>query len=155
MALAISIGILLSIVSIALHSVSTSLLIHSLRRKPEALQRKFGDVRVFSLAAVWLLITHTLHSIVWAVAYMLVVGRPLFADMQDAVYFSAVTFSTLGYGDIVIEGRWKMLSACQAMTGLLIFGWSSALLYSVVSRVWAERFGPSPDSSNPNSSGNE
>lgn len=140
MILSIAFGILLAIVTIVIHAVSSSCLIGVLRNPAASFQARFGELKALVLTAVWLLVTHILETGVWAIAYGYVVGGEQFTDFEDTAYFSTVTFTTLGYGDIVIEGHWRMLSACQAMTGLLAFGWSTALLFAVVERVWKRKF---------------
>ncbi|KAF0100625.1 MAG: Ion transport 2 domain-containing protein [Rhodospirillaceae bacterium] len=66
-------------------------------------------------------------------------------DFETALYFSTVTFTTLGYGDVVLEGNWRLFGAIEAGNGLILFGWSTAFLLSVTSRLrllehdWLER----------------
>ncbi len=139
MLIAIGLGILLAVVTISIHALGTSTLIRLLQSKSGSFKKRFGDLKALSIAATGLLVIHIIETTIWATAYLLAVGGKKFANFEEAVYFSTVTFTTLGYGDIVIDGRWRMLSACQAMTGLLVFGWSTALLFSVVERVWHRR----------------
>lgn len=141
MLIAIGLGILLAVITISIHAIGTSSLIRLLRSKSTGFQDRFGDLKALSITATGLFVIHIVETTVWAVAYLLAVGGKTFTSLEEAVYFSTVTFTTLGYGDIVIEGKWRMLSACQAMTGLLVFGWSTALLFAVVERVWRHRFG--------------
>jgi hypothetical protein len=68
-------------------------------------------------------------------------------DFETALYFSTVTFTTLGYGDVVLEGNWRLFGAIEAGNGLILFGWSTAFLLSVTSRLrllehdWLEKTG--------------
>lgn len=68
-------------------------------------------------------------------------------DFETALYFSTVTFTTLGYGDVVLDGNWRLFGAIEAGNGLILFGWSTAFLLSVTSRLrllehdWLERTG--------------
>jgi hypothetical protein len=56
---------------------------------------------------------------------------------EEAVYFSVVTFTTLGYGDITLaDHQWRLLSGAEALNGVLLVGWSTALLFAVVQRCW-------------------
>jgi hypothetical protein len=146
MLIAIGLGLLLAVVTIAIHAVGTSTIIRLLQSHSESYNSRIGELKALTFAAVGLLVTHIVETVVWALAYSMAVGGPTFSKLEDAVYFSTVTFTTLGYGDIVIEGDWRMLCACQAMTGLLVFGWSTALLFAVVERVWKHRFGDSNES---------
>lgn len=69
------------------------------------------------------------------------------SDFETALYFSTVTFTTLGYGDVVLEGNWRLFGAIEAGNGLILFGWSTAFLLSVTSRLrllehdWLEKAG--------------
>jgi hypothetical protein len=68
-------------------------------------------------------------------------------DFETALYFSTVTFTTLGYGDVVLEGNWRLFGAIEAGNGLILFGWSTTFLISVTSRLrllehdWLEKTG--------------
>ncbi len=129
-------GTLLTIVTIFLHAGGTAYLIRFLKYQAQKHKSRIGEFRVLSTTAVALLFIHTLEVMIWAAAYFILVGNDKFGDFETAVYFSTVTFTSLGYGDIVIEGPWRMLSAFQVMTGILIFGWSTALFFTVVQRIW-------------------
>ena len=139
MIIVIGIGIGLGVLCIAIHAVGTFVIIDSLRAKTPAFKGTLGKLKALNVVAVGLLLMHITEIVVWAVAYKFSVGHETFPGLEDAIYFSTVTFTTLGYGDIVIDGAWRMLSACQAMIGLLVFGWSTALLFAVVQQIVTAR----------------
>jgi len=56
-------------------------------------------------------------------------------DFEAALYFSTASFTTLGYGDVVLDQRWRLLGAIEGANGLLLFGWSTAFLISVTGRM--------------------
>jgi hypothetical protein len=58
-------------------------------------------------------------------------------DLQSALYFSAVTYTTTGYGDLVLPPDWRLVGAVEAVTGILMCGWSTGFFFAVVSRVSA------------------
>ncbi|HLG46301.1 MAG TPA: potassium channel family protein [Reyranella sp.] len=66
-------------------------------------------------------------------------------DLETALYFSTASFTTIGYGDVVLDQRWRLVGAIEGANGLLLFGWSTAFLFSVISRMrtlehdWLER----------------
>jgi hypothetical protein len=70
----------------------------------------------------------------YAVAF-LAVGA--LGDFEAALYFSTTSFTTLGYGDVVLDQRWRLLGAIEGANGLLLFGWSTAFLISVTGRMRA------------------
>jgi hypothetical protein len=59
--------------------------------------------------------------------------------LEKAVYFSTVTFTTLGFGDITLDEEWRLLSSFEAANGLLMFGWTTALVFAAVQWVYAGR----------------
>jgi hypothetical protein len=56
-------------------------------------------------------------------------------DQTDAFYFAFVNYTTLGYGDILPAERWRLLGPMAAMNGVLLFGWSTAVIYDVLRAV--------------------
>jgi hypothetical protein len=80
---------------------------------------------------------HLAEVIVWAVFYLVIAPVKEIGTFEEAVYFSAVTFTTLGYGDITLaDHHWRLLSGAEALNGVLLAGWSTALLFAVFQRCW-------------------
>jgi Ion channel len=69
----------------------------------------------------------------WAIFYYLQDALPSF---EQSLYFSTVTFTTVGYGDIVLGNEWRQLATFEAMNGWIIFGWATALIMAVVQRLY-------------------
>jgi hypothetical protein len=80
-----------------------------------------------------LMVAHTLEVLVWSLAYVIVDAAPADADQ---VYFAFVNYTTLGYGDIVPVARWRLLGPMTAMNGVLLFGWSTAVIFEVLRRAF-------------------
>ena len=89
-------------------------------------------IRLFISLAGWIILLHVTEIAVWALAYALMRAMP---DFQSALYFSAVTYTTTGYGDLVLPDRWRLVGAVEALTGILMCGWSTAFFFAVVSRM--------------------
>ena len=90
------------------------------------------------VTALGLMLLHCLQIFVWAVAYRLLTPVQPIDSLEAAMYFSAVTFTTLGYGDITLSSeQWRLLTGIEALNGVLLLGWSTALLYAVVHRTWS------------------
>jgi hypothetical protein len=79
-----------------------------------------------------LLAGHLAQMVAWAMVFM-VVGE--FRDSAIAFYHSAVNYATLGYGDIVMSPRWRLLGPLEAVNGTLAFGWSTAVIVTAVIRL--------------------
>ena len=75
--------------------------------------------------------------LLWA---LLLSGLNLFTNLETSFYFSAMTFTTVGYGDVVLPPCWHLLSVGLALNGLLMAGWSTALLVYVVQHMMELRF---------------
>ena len=134
----ILVGILLTVATVGIHATGTAWWIGRLVRSYEAKPRKLdrlSTIWALCATAVVLLLLHVAEVTVWASAYLAIPNDQL-NTVEEAVYFSTVTFTSLGYGDVVIENSWRLLSGIQAMVGLLVFGWSTALLFAVVRRIW-------------------
>jgi Ion channel len=84
-----------------------------------------------------LMIAHALEVIAWSLAYLIVGAAPAGADL---VYFAFVNYTTLGYGDVIPLERWQLLGPITAMNGVLLFGWSTAVIFEVLRRTLARTF---------------
>jgi hypothetical protein len=76
-----------------------------------------------------LMAAHTTEVFVWSVAYAIVNAAP---DDANLVYFAFVNYTTLGYGDVTPLAKWRLLGPMTAMNGVLMFGWSTALIFEVL-----------------------
>jgi hypothetical protein len=59
--------------------------------------------------------------------------------MPSAFYFSAVTYTTTGYGDVVLPADWRLLGGVEALTGILMCGWSTGFFFAIVDRIYQPR----------------
>ncbi len=79
-----------------------------------------------------LLAVHSVEIWMWAAVYALTDAVNNFAD---AIYFSAITFSTLGYGDAILEDKWRLLAGMEGLSGFVLIGWSTAYLVAASTRI--------------------
>jgi hypothetical protein len=75
---------------------------------------------------------HTVEIWLYALLYFIQGALP---DFESALYFSTTSFTTIGYGDLVLDKQWRLVSAIEGANGLLLFGWSTAFLFSVTARM--------------------
>lgn len=131
-----------SVINIAIHSMIMAIIVRvaqlagARRRRHPALFLAAVMIPIVSI----LMATHALEVIVWSIAYGLVDAAP---EGSDLVYFAFVNYATLGYGDIVPVARWRLLGPITAMNGVLLFGWSTAVMFEVL-RKTMERGGTAP-----------
>jgi Ion channel len=81
-----------------------------------------------------LMAAHATEVVVWALVYDIVNAAPAGADL---VYFAFVNYTTLGYGDVIPVASWRLLGPMTAMNGVLLFGWSTAVIFEVLRRAMA------------------
>jgi hypothetical protein len=102
-------------------------------------KRPLPRVVLFLLLTVGVMLAaHTVQIWMWAAIFLLISNLP---DLETSFYFAAVTYTTLGYGDVVLDENARIVATFCAITGLLTFGISTAFLIGVLSRVLPDRLG--------------
>jgi hypothetical protein len=132
------IGALMISVSVVFHVVTLIFLIDLVKKNlPRVTQRhKMPRIVLTMVFSVLVVIgVHTVEAWTWAALY-LHLGE--FGDLQTALYFSVVTATTLGYGDITLSPDWQILSTFEAMGGLTLFGVSTAFLLELLRYLYKE-----------------
>ena len=95
-------------------------------------QLSIGTVLIIVTVMVHALATRVALHHIWAWTYI-AVGA--FDGLESAFYFSLVVFTTLGLGDVVLDPSWRVLSAVEATNGLMMFGWTTALIFWFLQRL--------------------
>lgn len=130
--LPIGFGIGVSLLNIAIHALLTVVTVRAVRSNAALASRHanlFAEVTIMVVAAAMLMLAHLVEVWVWAVAYWLLDVTP---DNHEVFSFAFVNYTTLGYGDIVPKRQWSVLGPMTAMNGVLLFGWSTAVLFQVL-----------------------
>jgi hypothetical protein len=92
--------------------------------------------------SLWLLGAITICCWMWAATF---IALDLFATLEAALYFSTVTLTTLGYGDITLPVGWRLLAGICAANGLLLFGLTAAFLFELFARIHQAQSKNSPN----------
>jgi voltage-gated potassium channel len=126
-------------VTVVIHGVGTLAVI---ARLATALRRHTGSrgritsglltIRVVSS----LLLVHLVEASAWAALYRLTQALP---DAETAFYFSITSYTTVGYGDVVLPPDWRMLGPIEAATGILMFGWSTGVMAAAITRIHGDQ----------------
>ena len=140
MLLNIAIAAFLMIVTTVIHAGSTVLAIRLNRSLRGGLHQRLKQIHIYWLGGIVLvLFLVALAEVgVWAAAYLILDAVEGF---EKALYFSMVTFTTLGYGEIVLDERWRLLASFEAANGIIMFGWTTAIVLATVQNVYF-RFNP-------------
>ena len=132
------IGAALMALTVAIHAFGTVALVEALlRRQADDISRSRWRAILQALigAILWLLMLHLLEIVIWASAFLVLELADDLRTLEEAIYFSFVTYTTLGYGDITLSGPWRIMSGIEALNGVLLAGWSTALLFAIVQRL--------------------
>ena len=125
------VGGIVSLGNIAVHAIVMTLVVTVVRRVGSWERRNaslwLASVMVATVGV--LLMAHVAEVIVWSVTYLILDVAPSEADV---LYFAFVNYTTLGYGDIVPVERWRLIGPITAMNGILLFGWSTAVIFEVL-----------------------
>ena len=132
------VGGAVSILNISIHALATTWVIQLGRTMGEsALSRSSVFlIRVMIVTVSVLMLAHFCEVCVWALAYSIFKVMPASAG-ASSVYFAFVNYTTLGYGDVVPVERWNLLGPATAMNGVLLFGWSTAVIFEILRRAIA------------------
>ena len=120
---------------VIVQSAGMLLLIHWLARarqvleSPRVLRRVAFLVRLF----VWIVLLHLIQVGLWAIVFWRSREVP---TLETAVYFSLTSYTTIGFGDVVLGPGWRVMAGVEGLTGLLLVGWSTAFVFAVVNRMY-------------------
>jgi hypothetical protein len=130
-------GSAVSVCNIVIHALVMATVVQvaqivSTRTTPRPSQRL---IAVMIATILVLMAAHVLEVFVWSLAYVIIGVAPAEAD---AMYFAFVNYTTLGYGDVTPVDRWRLLGPMTAMNGVLLFGWSTAVIFEVLRKAMRE-----------------
>ena len=95
------------------------------------------DLAIVALAISFAFVAHLIEIALWAVL-LIICGE--FQEFGNAFYHSAVNYTTLGYGDLLLTPSWRLLGPLEAANGALMFGFSTAMVFAVIQRLLMARF---------------
>jgi hypothetical protein len=134
----LTIGSALVVVTVLVHGVSLDIILTALRAiGMETLIRW----RLLSLSLLVLAVfsAHLIEIWIWAVFYFFIEEIPTF---KTALYFSTSSFTTVGYGDLTLSEEWRLLGSLESANGMILFGWSTAFIFTVIHRIYEHLYQP-------------
>jgi hypothetical protein len=133
MLIQLAVGAVASIGCITVHSFMMAVVLKVARSHTGL--RRYSSLSlswVMASALCVLMAAHTLEVALWALVYRMIAVAP---PGSDLLYFAFVNYTTLGYGDILPVERWHLLGPFAAMNGILLFGWSTAVIFEILRRT--------------------
>ena len=127
-------GGIVSLGNIGIHAAAMTIVVDVARRVADRDRRRprlwLAAIMVATVGV--LLVTHVAEVIAWSLAYWILGAAPPGSDLLD---FAFVNYTTLGYGDITPVREWRLIGPFTAMNGVLLFGWSAAILFEVLRKT--------------------
>src|SRR5712691_11502865 len=120
---------------VIVQSVGMVVLIHWLARVRQVLESPSTHRRVALLLRLFagIVLLHLIQVGLWAVVFWRARELP---NLETALYFSLATYTTIGFGDVVVGPGWRVLAGIEGLTGILLVGWSTAFVFAVVNRMY-------------------
>ena len=106
--------------------------LHAAIRSDATRSRTVRAVRPLLIVMIAMMLGNFLQIVIWGVLFI-VLGE--FSELYEAIYHSAVNFTSLGYGDVVMSARWKLLGPLEAANGVLMLGMTSAALMAILQHL--------------------
>ena len=125
---------ILVILTLVTQSAGMGVLIHRVRAQFVRELHRLGPLRSAALIVRFMsvmMVFHLLQILLWAGFYR----WNCFPSWENAFYFSATSFSTVGYGDLVLPQAWRTLGPVESVTGVLMCGLSASFLFTIVNRL--------------------
>ena len=113
---------------VAVHAIGVTTAMRWVRASMAGPRHFWRGVWLFIRLAGWIVFLHLVQITAWALCYVWSSAMP---DLQSALYFSAVTYTTTGYGDLVLPADWRLVGAIEALTGILMCGLSTGSFFAV------------------------
>jgi hypothetical protein len=131
MVIQLLVGSLVSVSNIMVHALATVAAVTIARRagRKPAPRPRLHLMTVMVATVLMLMLAHVIEIVVWSLSYAIAGAAP---EGSDLLYFAFVNYTTLGYGDVTPVRAWQLLGPMAAMNGILMFGWSTAVLFEVL-----------------------
>jgi hypothetical protein len=118
---------------VAIHITGLGLLSRMLRRHADFFHsRRSRPLPLLLAATIGIVLIHTVEIWVYAAVYL---GLRAFPHFEQALYYSTVTYASIGYGDVLMPVKWRIFGAIEGAAGVIMLGWSTAYLVSLLTQL--------------------
>ena len=130
-------ALVLVAVTVAVHATGLAVLLRGWDRWHAVTPTRFWPTTALVIRVTWwLILIHLVEISVWGLFYF---WKGFLPDAESAFYFSGVTYATIGYGDLVLSGPWRMLGPIEGLTGILMCGLSTGIFFAMINRILLSR----------------
>lgn len=134
------IGCFMIALTVTIHAVVLDRLVFVLEKLGPIIFKTFAHVweiplMVFTVLVVFL--SHITQIWLWALLFLYLEPNILH-NLETALYFSTSSFTTVGFGDVFLDEEWRLLSSFEAANGFILFGWSTAFIFEIISKLYKD-----------------
>ena len=120
------------IATVFIHLTGLAILVRVLRAPSwHPFLERLRPITLLLGASIGIFAIHTVEIWLFALLYLILGALPHF---EQALYFSTLTYTTIGYGDVVLGMSWRILGAIEGATGIIMLGWSTAFIVSLLAQ---------------------
>ena len=137
--LPLAVGAIAVVGTVIIHALATGTTVNIVRRETRigrAGASFWKNVAIVAVAILVAFVAHLIEIALWAILFMICGEFPEFGPAFD---HSAVNYTTLGYGNVIMTPSWRLLGPLEAADGMLMFGVSTALIFAVIQRLLRAR----------------
>ena len=121
-------------ITVAIHAVGLGIVLSRWAKVHPVAPTRFWPIAWLLIRLAWcLILIHLVEISVWGLYYL---WRECLPDAESAFYFAGVTYTTIGYGDLVLKEPWRMLGPVEGLAGILMCGLSAGIFFAVVAKIY-------------------
>lgn len=134
------IGCLMIGFTVIIHAIALDKIVNALEKLGPTAYKHFKHsweipLMVFTVLGVFM--THIVQIWIWAILFYYL--EPITLNtFEAALYFSTSSFTTVGFGDVYLDEKWRLLSAFESANGFILFGWSTAFIFEIISKLYKD-----------------
>lgn len=129
----LSLASVMVVVTVLVHLTGLAVLVRILRSNHWLIRPlKMTPLAILLGASIGIFAIHTIEIWLYALLYLLLGATQ---DFEQSLYFSTVTYASIGYGDVLLSKDWRILGAIEGATGIIMLGWSTAFLVSLLAQL--------------------
>ncbi|TDQ72289.1 potassium channel family protein [Sphingobacterium yanglingense] len=141
---AILTGLMIITINVIVQAFSTiyffRIFIPQYQRKAERTKTIYPSLWMLVYLVSFLTLLHASQCTLWAATYYF---DPSISDLdsfEQAIYFSLITFTTIGYGDVTIDSEWRILAGLEGINGIMLIGWSTAMVFAFLQVLFRQNW---------------
>lgn len=127
-------------VTVFIHAVILDKLVTLLKKAGPICYKKLNTLWEIPLmigTVLGVFLAHIIQIWLWAILFLYLAPETL-PDLESALYFSTSSFTTVGFGDVYLDKEWRLLSAFESANGFILFGWSTAFIFEIISQIYKD-----------------